>query len=96
MKQDHREGEMDEGGETLTTAPTLNDDVLELVKPSGQLFDLPTRLVSVQWSAALGDGPHTVAPMERYQFNALGSEYLIGRITVTGLIPGTSSEAFQG
>lgn len=87
---------MNEGGETLMAAIPAGDDALVFVQPGEQTLDLPAPPVPAQWTAVLSGGSGTVAAMRRDQFNALGSEFLIERITVVGTIPDKSSGSSHG
>ncbi len=87
---------MNKGSVALSTTIPTGDDALEFVEPCEQALNLPSSFVSAQHSPILGSGPFSVVSMRCNQFNALGCQRLIERITVVGAIPNKSSGSSQG
>jgi hypothetical protein len=87
---------MNEGSVALGTAIPTGDDTFELVEPGKQALDLPSAFVSTQHSPVLSCGSLAVVPVRCNQFDSLGCQRLIERITVVGAIPNKSSGSSQG
>ncbi len=87
---------MNEGGETLMTTIPAGQGSLVFVHPGEQALDLPSTPVTPEWAAILSRWPNTVLSVRRDQFDSLGCQLLIERITVVGTIPDKSSGSSHG
>lgn len=81
---------MNEAGEALIVVLPTSEYPPVLVQPCEQALNLPSPLVSTQHAAVMAGRPDATCPVRRDQFNAIGSELCIERITVIGTIPDKS------
>jgi|GEM_PF-1745458 len=81
---------MNEACITLMAVLPSRQNAAVLVEPGEQPLDLPATLVSTQHPPVLGCLAFAIASMRCDQFDAIGSEPRIERITVVGTIPDKS------
>ena len=87
---------MNEGGIALSATIPACNDAFECVEPGKQPLDFPSSFVPAQRAAILSGNSLAVAFVRGDQFDALGCQRLIERITVVGAIPNKSSGSSQG
>lgn len=81
---------MNESGKTLMATIPTDQGPLVFVHPCEQALDFPSTAVTPECAAILRSGPNTVLAVWGDQFNSLGCQLLIERITVVGTIPHNS------
>ena len=87
---------MNEGGETLMAAIPAGQSSFVFVHPGEQALDLPSAPIAPECSSILSCRADAVLPVRGDQFDALGCQLLIERITVVGTIPHNSSGSSHG
>ncbi len=87
---------MNESGESLMTTIPAGQGSLVLVHPREQTLDLPSTAVTPECTAVLRRRSNAVLAMRGNQFDSLGCQLLIERITVVGTIPHNSSGSSHG
>ena len=87
---------MNKSGKALMVTIPAGEGSLVLVHPGEQALDFPSAAVTPECAAVLRCRPNAVLAMWGNQFDSLGCQLLIERITVVGTIPHNSLGSSHG
>lgn len=87
---------MNKSGKALMATIPAGEGSLVLVHPGEQALDFPSAAVTPECAAVLRCRPNAVLAMWGNQFDSLGCQLLIERITVVGTIPHNSLGSSHG